>query len=392
MGPTTRNKVSCAPEPGTNVPPFFEVDAATKRKGYLISDRDTDAAKTGHLSPSRETCTQGSSQGTEADKQGHGATMATGGASPKISDKALRRLVIFGSVGLGVLLITFTVFYYVTQHVNAGPTLTDKSVSMAEAAVKKSPSDIGLRIALAQTYQAANRQDDALGQYNAILKVVPNSSISLLSRAGIYYSQNKFAPAQQDYQTLIGMSTHGQFNGATSQIQSAHYWLAMILFKQGKYAESAAQTKAALQLDQTDSDSWYLSGELAMTGHAPKTAVASFTRALTFVPTGWCQPYDGLVNAYAQLKDTAHEAYYRGELALCQNKNADAKAAFESLTKGPMAAAAMLQLGAMAQASGDGATALTWYQKVLTVEPNDASAKAAIAALKKAGTVAAGTN
>lgn len=321
-----------------------------------------------------------------------GAQMAAGERNPAVSDKTLRRFVIFGAIGLVVLVGAFSVFYYFGQHVDAGPSLTARAVTNAEKAVKKSPSDISARLALAQAYAADERPSDAITQYSEVIKALPTNATAITGRAGIYVQQKNYAAAIKDYQTILSMSNSSEFAGASDVLQAAHYWTAWILNEQGKPAQAAGQVRAALQMDQTDSDSWYLTGQIALEQGAPKSAAKAFTRALSFVPSGWCEPYQGLVTAYGQLKDQVHTDYYTASLALCHNKITDATAGFKKLTAGPIAASAMFELGVIAESQGNKAEALDWYAKVLKVAPKDANAKAAIARLKTDGTVAAGMN
>jgi tetratricopeptide (TPR) repeat protein len=318
--------------------------------------------------------------------------MTTGERTPTVSDKTLRRLVIFGSIGLFVLLAAFGAIYYFGQHVDAGPSLTDRAVTNAEKAVKKSPTDVGLRLNLAQAYAADNRKDEAIAQYSEILKAIPNNATALSGRAGMYITQNKLTQAGKDYQTILSMSNSTEFRGANTTLQAAHYWMGYILNKQGKPADAAGQVKAALTMDKTDSDSWYLTGQIALEQGAPRSATAAFVRALTFVPNGWCEPYQGLVTAYGQLKDTPHTQYYTASLALCKNKIDEAAAGFKKITTGPIASSAMLELAAISETKGDSTAALSWYRKVLKLAPHDANAKAAVVRLEKSANVAAGTN
>ena len=76
---------------------------------------------------------------------------------------------------LGVLVLVvgvaaFGLIYYQDQHVDAGPSLVGRQTLAAEAAVKKAPNNIGARLALAAAYQSDKRLDDALAQYDVILK------------------------------------------------------------------------------------------------------------------------------------------------------------------------------------------------------------------------------
>jgi Tfp pilus assembly protein PilF len=300
---------------------------------------------------------------------------------PKLSDRTLKRFVKWGSAALVLLVVVFSVVYYLGQHVNAGPSLADRAVTTAEAAVKAQPNNIAVRLALAQAYLQDKRTDQALSQFNQVLKAVPNNVASLQGRATIYLKQGKLDAARADFQAIITLAAKGEFAGADPVVEAAHYFLAVIASDKKDFVTAAGQLKAALSMDSTDSDAWYLTGQVALKQSAPKSAVVAFTKAISFVPTGWCDPYPGLIDSYSQLKDPTQVTYYTALNAMCQHRTGEAKKLLSTLTTSPLAADALLQLGGLAQAQGDTSTAKSMYQRALSIAPNNPIAKAALAAL-----------
>jgi tetratricopeptide (TPR) repeat protein len=309
---------------------------------------------------------------------------------PKLSDRALKRLVILGGVALVVLVAAFSVIYFLGEHVSAGPSLAHQRVAAAEADVRAAPSNIELRLALARTYQAVSRPDDAISQYTQVLKVVPNAEAALVGRAAIYFQKNSLQLAKADYSALVTLVNKGELAATDPPIEAAHYSLAVIATKANDWTTAGGELKVALGIDKTDSDAWFLVGQVALHNTAPQSAVYAFNKALSFVPTGWCDPYVGLATAYQKLSDQAHLSYVNALNDLCHMRIATGTSELTNLTTGPVAVEAMLQLGALAQSQSDPAVATIWYKKVLAKDPSNASALAALSRLSANMTQSAG--
>ncbi len=84
----------------------------------------------------------------------------------------------------------------------------------------------------------------------------------------------------------------------------------------------------------------------------PKAAIDAFRKALTFVPTGWCEPYAQMAAAYTTLGSADEAKYATAMGTYCKNKPADAKKALQALTDGPAGVDAMLGLALIAQTEG----------------------------------------
>jgi tetratricopeptide (TPR) repeat protein len=288
---------------------------------------------------------------------------------------------------LGVLVLVvgvgaFGAIYYQDQHVSAGPSMIDRQTQTAEAVVKKAPNDVNARLTLAADYQQAKRLDDALAQYNIILSAAKGNRFALLGRGSVQTAKGNLTAAAADYRQITAANAKGQFAGADPQLQEAYYHLGSIAVTQGKAKEAIFELQAAIGIDPQDSDSLYLMGLAQLQAGAPKLAIDAFTKAVAFVPTGWCEPYTQLALAYTKLANAPQATFNAGMADFCHSKPAEAKRQLMTLTKGPQAVNAMLALAVIADTGSNHAEAIGWFRKVLVVDPKNV---AAITALKQLG-------
>jgi tetratricopeptide (TPR) repeat protein len=299
-----------------------------------------------------------------------------------VSDRRLSLLMRLGVLVLVVGVAAFGTIYYQDQHVNAGPSMVDRQTTSAEAAVTKTPNDINARLTLAADYQLNKRSGDALAQYDIILKAAKGNRFALLGQGSVLIAQGNLTAAAASYKQITAGNAKGEFAGADPQLQEAYYYLGSIAVKQGNTKDALFELQAALGIDPQDSDSLYLQGLAQMQAGAPQLAIDAFNKALLFVPSGWCEPYTQLALAYTK-QHSAPQATYNAAMAdFCHNKTTDAKRLLMTLSKGPQAVNAMLELGLIAQTGSSNAEAVTWYQKVLTIDRTNA---AAIVNLKQLG-------
>jgi tetratricopeptide (TPR) repeat protein len=302
--------------------------------------------------------------------------------SASASDRTFSRLMGLGVLTLAIGIPSFGVLYYHDQHVSAGPSLAARQIAGAEAAVKKAPNNIETRLQLAAAYLQDKRPDDALKQYDEILAAEPTNRPSLLGRGGILIEKGDLTTAAASYHKVTDAAAKGEFAGADPQAQEAHYYLGSIAAKQGKSKVAITELESALKINKTDSDALYLLGVVRLKDGAPQLAVDALKQALLFVPTGWWQPYSQLAKAYGQLGQAPQATYARAMANFSQKRPAEATRQLKTLTTGPVAADALLGLGLIAETANNRDEAVSWYQKVLTV---DATNVGAITALSRLG-------
>ena len=301
--------------------------------------------------------------------------------STSVPDATTSRLPRLLTLVLVVGMLAFGVFYYQDQHVDAGPSLVGRQTQRAEAAVRKAPSNISARLALATAYRADKRIDDALKQYDEILKADGNYRPALLGRGNVLMAKGDLKAAAATYHKITDVGSKGEFAGADPQLQEAHYYLGSIALKQGKTKVAVTELGAALRIDRTDSDALYLLGVAQLKDGAPKLAVDSLNQALLFVPTGWCEPYSQLAMAYGQLANAPKATYAAAMADFCHKKPIEAKRQLTTLTTGPVKVDALLGLAYIAETESNNPAALSWYKKVLTVDRKNVTAISALSRL-----------
>lgn len=298
-----------------------------------------------------------------------------------VSDRRSSLLLRLGVMVLVVGVAAFGVIYYQDQHVDAGPSLVGRQIEGAEAAVKQAPNNVQTRLQLAAAYMQDKRPDDALKQYDEILKAEKGNRSALLGRGSILIAKGDLTAAAVAYHEVTDVAAKGEYAGADPQAQEAHYFLGSIAVKQGKIKVAIRELQAALKINRADSDALYLLGVAQLKDGTPKLAVASLNEALLFVPTGWCEPYSQLTLAYGKLAQVPKKAYAAAMANFCLKKPAEAKSQLEALSRGPVAVDALLGLGLIAETESKNAEAITWYNKVLTVDRKNSGAISALSRL-----------
>jgi tetratricopeptide (TPR) repeat protein len=307
-----------------------------------------------------------------------------------VSDRGLSRLLKIGVIILVVGVPAFGAYYYHDQHPDRGPSLIDRTVAAAEQGVRKAPADIGLRLKLAATYDAARRPDAAMTQYNQVLSVQSDNRVALLGRSDILLAKRDLTGATKGYQALVSASGGEEFSAADPQLEKAYYRLGQIALQRGHVRTAVAQLTAALRIEPTDADALYLLGSAKLRGGQAAQAVQALHQAVAFVPTGWCAPYFRMSEAYRQLGQAAQADYATAMVDFCGGRPDAAKRRLTKLTSGPVAVDAMLGLGMIAENQSDRAAAKSWYQKVVDIDAKNFIASTGLARLSEDHTTAGG--
>lgn len=285
-------------------------------------------------------------------------------------DRAIRAIVLI--LVIGIPLVAFV--YWSDRHVDRQPTQADRNVAAAEELVKKSPNDLSARVSLAAAYVSAKRYEDGITQFGEVLKSEPSNRPALLGRGIAYIQVEKYDLAKTDFQKLVDDAKGGEFAATDPQLEQAYYELGVIALKQGDAKAALDPLKAALAIDGGDADALYSFGTALIATGDPALGVKALKRAVAFVPSGWCEPYKGLVDGYTALGDTTGVAYASGMVDFCAARYADAKSKLEPLSTGAMKIDALLGLALVSAHAGDLAAATDYYQRVLAADPGNVSA------------------
>jgi tetratricopeptide (TPR) repeat protein len=283
-------------------------------------------------------------------------------------------VLVIGLVGLGFL-------YYRDQHVTAAPSMLQQQLSLTEAAVRKNPNNVQARLQLGLAYGQAKRYDDAVAQYDQVLKVAPDSKDALLGKGYALMEKGDLAKATAPLTKIVKATRTGEFANSDASLGAAYYYLGVIALKQQKPADAIAQLRHALAIEPTDSDAMYQIGLAQLQQGKPADAVATFKNALRFVPTGWCEPYQQMQTAYTAMKKPELASYASAMAGFCGKRVDEAKAQLTALASGPAAVDAMLGLGLIAETENDTKGAVAWYEKALAKDPKNVTAMSSLSAL-----------
>jgi tetratricopeptide (TPR) repeat protein len=300
-------------------------------------------------------------------------------------EQTLDRLIRTGlkAVVIGIGLVA--VIYFVQLRANTSPSLVERQIAAAEDSVRDQPNEVGHRLRLAELYRAAERPDDAFEQYDEVLDFESDQVMALLGRGELSAEQGQLAEAESSFRQVIGNSGGAEFSAVDPQLEAAHYGLASVMLKQGLAKKAMRAAKRAVAIEPTDADAWYLLGTAALEADAPRTAVGALRKAVLFVPSGWCEPYEGLSEAYGALGRRPHAQYASAMVDLCEERTDGAARRLKPLTSGPVAIDAMLGLGMVAEAESDRAGARRWYRKVLAADAGNFNARSGLNRLSAPG-------
>jgi tetratricopeptide (TPR) repeat protein len=303
-----------------------------------------------------------------------------------MSGKTLNRLI----AGLAALILlgvpTIAVVYYFDRHVDAGPSLADRQLATAEEAVRAEPNLISARLALALAYATSERRDEAIEQYGIVISAEPGNRIALLGRGDALRSSGDLDGAARDYQALVDIAGQGELAGTDRLLEAAYYGLGVIAREQGRPQDAATNLANALLINKTDADALDLLGQVLVELGDYPAAVDALEDAVALVPTGWCDPYQHLEQAYSASGDDAGAQLAEGMIALCEGRNADAEESLAGLVDGEHSRDALIGLGLAAEARGDAATAAAMYQRVYDSDPTDFAAVSGLSRVTEPGT------
>lgn len=295
-------------------------------------------------------------------------------------ERTLDRLIRIGLAAVVLGVVAIGVIYFLDRQ-SKGASLVDRQISAAEQAVRSHPTNVGLRLELADIYRAADRSGDALAQYDAVLGVEKHQDTALLGRGEILAEQGQGDEAAAAFRKVIGKADKSQFADVNPTLEAAYYGLGSLQLEEGAAKQARQAAQRAVKIEPGDADAWYLLGSASLASGAAKPAVKALQEAVLFVPTGWCDPYERLVDAYRALHNSARARYAAAMVDFCDKRLADATRKLKSLTSGPAAVDAMLGLGMVAEAESHRAGAKRWYRKVLAADPGNFNAQSGLTRL-----------
>jgi tetratricopeptide (TPR) repeat protein len=288
-----------------------------------------------------------------------------------LSDRTVKRLTIAFAALIVIGLPAIAITYYLDRHVEGGGSIPGRAVAAAEAAVRADPNLISARLSLASAYALNNRQADAVEQYDIVLQAQTNNKFALLGRGEARRALGDLDAAAADYQSVVDIAKDEEFAAADPQLESAYFGLGAVAMAQQRPRDAATHLANALLIDSTDADALDLLGQALTAIGDSQNAISALRDAVRLVPSGWCDPYEHLAQAYDQASDADGSTYAKGMVALCEKRFDDAEALLSPLTEGAHGRDVLIGLGLLAEDRGDTTTAAEMYGRVASADPND---------------------
>jgi len=292
----------------------------------------------------------------------------------RISEGELDRLIKRIGAILVVGTLLFVGFYVIDRFRMPAPNMVDRTIATFEAAVRENPSDVASRGQLADAYVVAERYEDAVAQYDAILATGKADELAHFGRARANQALGNLDAAKADFQAVVDIAKEGEMAHVDPTLNAAFYGLGSIALEQDKPADAIQYLSAAIAIKRSDADALNLLGTAFVQNGEPAKAIDPLRDAIAFVPIGWSEPYMTLAQAYTDTGD-AQMAEWAGAMADLSEERYDAASSrLEAIVDGPAALDALIGLALVSESQGDAPAAADWYRKALEIEPANASA------------------
>src|SRR6187397_2737511 len=119
----------------------------------------------------------------------------------RILDRLIVGVVLILLIGIPLI----GVIYAMDQFRAPGPSILERTITAGEDAVRQSPNSIGSRLELASAYLAAGRYNDAIAQYDEVLKAQPDNRGALIGRGYAAVSLERLDDAAADFRAVVDL-------------------------------------------------------------------------------------------------------------------------------------------------------------------------------------------
>lgn len=286
-------------------------------------------------------------------------------------DRLIRRIALLLVVGV----VAFAAFYTFDRWRPASPSILDRELATLEQAVRDNPTDVSARGRLADVYVAAERFEDAIVQYDAVLETGKADRPAYMGRARARVALGLLDEAAADYTAVVEMSRDAEMANVDPVLQAAWYGLGEIALAQGRAGEAVDHLAAALRINRADADSLFLIGRAHLAAGDPSAAIESLRKAIAFVPIGWPEPYAVLAEAYVAAAMPTQAVWAEAMGALAAGDSDTAEARLLSIREGSAALEAAIGLGLVYETRGELPHAAEWYGRALALDPENAEAR-----------------
>ena len=149
-------------------------------------------------------------------------------------EQTIDRLIRLGLKAVVVGIALAAIIYFLDRRAIRAPRSWSGRSPPRRTPSASTPTNVGLRLRLAEIYRAAKRPDGALEQYDAVLKVEAGQSTALLGRGEVLAETGDLSEATKSFKKMIGKTEGAEFAGVNPQLEAAYYGLGSVMMKQGQ--------------------------------------------------------------------------------------------------------------------------------------------------------------
>lgn len=126
------------------------------------------------------------------------------------------------------------------------------------AEVRKNPDDLSLRMRLAQALMLAGRRNEAVEQYESILKAQKDYAPAIAGLGTLALREKEWKTAEGYFRRASELFGANEGVAATQALEQSYFYLGTALMEQKEYEEAASYFKEALRLKRDSSTTHYL--------------------------------------------------------------------------------------------------------------------------------------
>ena len=132
-----------------------------------------------------------------------------------------------------------------------------REIASLSAKLRANPNNFDVRMRLAQAFAISGRDNEAIEQYKAILKVNKNF-VPALSGVGFeYLKQKQWKEGEGYFRKVVDLTEKDTASPGSSPLETAYFYLGTALMEQRQYEDAVGYFRAALRLRRDSADSSY---------------------------------------------------------------------------------------------------------------------------------------
>ena len=288
----------------------------------------------------------------------------------------ITHIIILTGIALVMVMVSFGSYYYYDRYVDKSGYVSpiQQSITELEEALRKNPSDVNVRLSLAETYMASGRYESAIEQASQVYQADSENERALFVLGLALASTSQYDQAIEPLKKFASIREKGEMANVDSALETALYFLGESYLQESQPEKAIPVLVRALEINRTDADAMYKLGQAYAATGRHEEAITSYENAIRFVPD-FAEVYQGMVESYLTLNQPTHAAYARGMLAYSIKDYEGARVELEQvvLTE-PDFVPSYLGLGLTYERLGDYQTALAYAELALEMDPNSQAA------------------